>query len=45
MKIDFFNIIALIVFIISIIALIAKIDIGQSYLLPAWIVIAVNNRE
>ena len=41
MKIDLFNIMAFIVLILSIIAWICKIDMGQSFLLPIWVVIAM----
>ena len=39
MKIDL--ILSLLVLICAIIALIFKMDIGQSYLLPIWIIIAI----
>lgn len=42
MKIYIFNAMAIIVLISSIVALIGKLDIGQSYLLPIWILLAMR---
>ena len=47
MKANIFVILASIVLVCSIIALVFKINIGQSYLLPIWVIIAmiINNKK